>query len=312
MKINDSVGCAGSAALLFLAYIWIPIFGPVLSLLAPVPFLLYSTKYGPLQGAKIVVIAALIVGLVANLSGHPQVIVLCLELGVLGLVMAEAFRREYTFGMTLFIGITFMLMVGFGVLVFYANMKHLGPFEFISNYVQGNLKEAFSVYESMGEGQGKNPEIQEYGKVLTEAIFKIYPSLMVIGTGFVVWINMIVSKTFFKRWNLKYPDFGPLDRWQAPEHIVWGLIGSGFALFFVTGIVKSLAINALIVISAIYFFHGLSIILFFFNKYRIPPLMRLGAYLLIIFQQFFMVGLAIAGLFDQWFDFRKIHKKSTE
>ncbi|MFH1491258.1 MAG: DUF2232 domain-containing protein, partial [Pseudomonadota bacterium] len=71
-----------------------------------------------------------------------------------------------------------------------------------------------------------------------------------------------------------------------------------------------LAINALIVMLVIYVFHGLSIVLFLLNKYRVPQWMRVGAYFLILFQQIFLIGLCIAGLFDQWIDFRKIHRRS--
>jgi uncharacterized protein YybS (DUF2232 family) len=110
--------------------------------------------------------------------------------------------------------------------------------------------------------------------------------------------------------KIEYPEFGPLERWQAPERMVWGVIAAGFALFISPPSVKLLAINALIVMSIIYAFHGLSILMFFFNKYGVPPWIRFGVYVLIILQQVFLVGLALAGLFDQWIDFRKTHKKN--
>jgi uncharacterized protein YybS (DUF2232 family) len=125
----------------------------------------------------------------------------------------------------------------------------------------------------------------------------------------VVWVNVVISRPLFRMGNIRYPDFGPMDRWQAPEFMVWGVIAAGFALFFPKASIRLLAINSLIVLSVIYIFHGLSIVLFFFNKYRVPTWARLGSYILIILQQIFLVGLAFAGLFDQWIDFRKIHKK---
>ena len=38
--------------------------------------------------------------------------------------------------------------------------------------------------------------------------------------------------------------------------------------------------------------------------------MRMGIYFLIIIQQLFLAVVALAGLFDQWVDFRKIHRHS--
>lgn len=71
-----------------------------------------------------------------------------------------------------------------------------------------------------------------------------------------------------------------------------------------------MAVNALIVILAIYLFHGLSIVVFFLNKFHVPSWIRLGIYFLIIIQQLFLIVLTFAGLFDQWIDFRKIHRRA--
>jgi len=69
------------------------------------------------------------------------------------------------------------------------------------------------------------------------------------------------------------------------------------------------AINVLIVAMAVYLFQGLSILFFFLNKYHVPTWMRVGIYFLIAVQQVFFALMALVGLFDQWIDFRKIHKR---
>ena len=85
----------------------------------------------------------------------------------------------------------------------------------------------------------------------------------------------------------------------------------GFAIFFPITKIQFVAINSLIVMSVIYVFNGLSIVMFFFNRYNIPSWARFGVYALIIVQQMFLFVLALAGLFDQWIDFRKLHKKAS-
>jgi len=159
--------------------------------------------------------------------------------------------------------------------------------------------------------------LEEYIRIVVSIMMKIYPALVILGTGFIVWFNVIASKPLFRLGSLPYPDFGPVDRWRAPEHMVWGLIAAGFSLFLPVGGIKLVGVNALVVMSAIYAFQGFSIVLFYLNKYRVPFWIRLGVYFLIVFQQIFVVGLALAGIFDQWVDFRKIdsrkgHKSTTE
>jgi len=94
--------------------------------------------------------------------------------------------------------------------------------------------------------------------------------------------------------------------------MVWGLIVAGFSLFLSFSSLRLVAVNALVIMLAIYFFHGLSILLFYLNKYRVPQWMRLGVYALIMVQQVLVIAVTMAGLFDQWLDLRRIHQKKPE
>ncbi len=310
MKLKDLLGCVGCAAFFLLASAWIPLFGPFLSLLAPLPFLYYSTKLGLYQGIKIAAATMLTIGLFAKLIGFPQVILFGVEFSLLGIALSELMRRRVSLGQTIFIATAFMLALGISFLFFIALSENLGPFEMISKYLQGHLRETINAYEQTGISKENALELEVYAKVFVDTVSNIYPSLMIVGTGFAVWLNIVLAKPLFRIRRLEYPNFAPLDRWQAPDGLVWGVIVSGFALFFLSGGIKLIAINVLIVIMAAYLFHGLSIILFFLNKYRIPSWMRIGIYFLIIVQQLFLAVLALAGLFDQWIDFRKIHRRA--
>jgi uncharacterized protein YybS (DUF2232 family) len=164
----------------------------------------------------------------------------------------------------------------------------------------------------MGMDPEKAGEFQEYLNALREGIALIYPSLMVLGSAFVVWLNVVLSRLLFHKRNLEVPDFGALDRWQSPDLMVWGLIVAGFSLFLSFSSLRLVAVNALVIMLAIYFFHGLSILLFYLIKYGVPRWMRLGVYALILLQQTLLVGVTMAGLFDQWLDLRRIHQKKSE
>jgi uncharacterized protein YybS (DUF2232 family) len=185
----------------------------------------------------------------------------------------------------------------------------MGPFELMQNYLRSHLLETLEVYEGITIDQEKAIDLQGYGKVLVDTISRIYISMMVIGAGLIVWVNVIIGRALLRMGKLRYPHFIPMDRWKTPDYLVWGVIGSGFALFLPWSSIKLLAVNLLIVLLAVYIFHGLSIVLFFLNKFKVPTWLRVGIYLLITLQQIFLVALALAGLFDQWVDFRKIHRK---
>ena len=309
MKTTDILGCVGGAAFFLLAAAWIPFAGPLLSLLTPLPFLYYSTKLGFQQGVKLTILVVLIIGLAAKLAGQTQIIIFSVEFSLLGLILSWLFNRKLTIGRTILLATAFVLLLGLGVLFFLAFPKNIGPVDLMLGYLQDHLKAAIKASEGMGMPQGTAVELEEFGKALIDAISRIYPSLLVIGAGFVVWLNIIMVKPLFRMKNLEYPEFVPLDCWQAPDRLIWVVIVSGFALFLPSTGVKLMALNALIVMMAVYFFHGLSITLFFLRKYRVPSLVRICVYLLIMIQQLFILVLALAGLFDQWADFRRIHRR---
>jgi len=303
------LGCVGWAAFFFFVSASIPFVGPFFGLLTPLPFLYYSTKLGLYQGVKLAALAFLIIVLIVKLAGQPHVVLFGLEFSLLGLVLAVIFKRRFGIGQTIFLATMFMLLLGFCSLFFIALSKNMGPIEIVLDFFDVQLKEAVKAYEGMGVPREKGVELEMYGKAFIDIISKTYPSLMIIGTGFAVWLNVVIAKPLFRMGNLDYPDFLAMDRWKAPDSLIWVVIVSGFALFLSSGGIKLFAINALIVMMVIYFFHGLSIVLFFLNKFNVPSWARFGVYFFIIVQQLFFAILALAGLFDQWFDFRKIQKK---
>jgi uncharacterized protein YybS (DUF2232 family) len=309
MKAHHVLGCVGTAMGLLLASVWIPIAGPFFSLLTPLPFLYYSAKLGVSQAVKLTCVSILVTGLIAAISRQSQLIFLCFEFSVLGLILSEIFRRKMTIGTSVLLGTCLLLLMGLLVLAVAGLRKNLGPLEMVYAYLLESLEETARIYTQVGADPEKAGAFQEYLKALKEVVALIYPSLMIVGSAFVVWLNVIMSRPLFIKRNLEYPDFGALDRWQSPELMVWGLIAAGFSLFLSFSPLRLVAVNALVIMLAIYFFHGLSVLLFYLNKYRVPPWMRFGVYALILLQQILVIGVTMAGLFDQWIDLRRIHQK---
>jgi uncharacterized protein YybS (DUF2232 family) len=308
MKMKDVLGCVGWAAFLLLASAWIPFIGPFLSLLTPLPFLYYSTKLGFYRGVKLTALVIITVAFVAKLAGYAHIFPFGMEFSLLGLVLSELFRRKFSMEQTLFLGTMFMLLLCFGILFFFALSKNMGPFEMMLDYLKSQLDVALKTYREAGIQPEKAVELEAFAKSFMNTISIIYPSLIVIGTGFAVWLNVVMAKPLFRMGNLEYPDFGAMDHWRSPDGLIWGVIFAGFALFLSSGSIKSIAINAMIIMVAIYLFQGLSILLFFLNKYHVPSWIRAGIYFFLVIQQLLWILLILAGLFDQWIDIRKIRR----
>ena len=85
----------------------------------------------------------------------------------------------------------------------------------------------------------------------------------------------------FQIWSLAdmvvphHPDYEKLNQWQAPDLLVWAVIGSGLLMLFPASATKLLGLNVLLISTTIYFFQGIAIVSFFFEKIQIPRFLKI-------------------------------------
>jgi uncharacterized protein YybS (DUF2232 family) len=133
-----------------------------------------------------------------------------------------------------------------------------------------------------------------------------------VSTLFISWTNLLLSKRIFKNWNLLYPDFGSLKLWRAPEVLVWIIIGCGILLLFQNKTFKIIGLNGLLILMTIYFFQGIAIVSFYFEKKKLPRLLRFFLYSLLALQQIVLLVVIGLGFFDMWLNFRKLEHRPSE
>jgi uncharacterized protein YybS (DUF2232 family) len=141
---------------------------------------------------------------------------------------------------------------------------------------------------------------------------QVLPSLWIDLTLVVIGLTVL----FLRRWMpgvRLFPNWPKLGAWRLKESWIWLPIAAGTLYFANSYLIGSspvavAVVNVLIVLGAVYFFQGLSVVSFFF-KTRLSPMLRMVGY--VAFFLFFQVGLVAVtavGLMDFWFDFRKLKK----
>ena len=195
MKIADLAGCTGWAALFVFAAVLIPFVGPFISLLTPLPFLYFSTKLGLQEGIKVTVISLVAIGMISRLAGLPQIILISIEMGALGLVLYILFSIRLKIGQTILSATVFMLLVSFGYLFILGLSKDMGPVALLLDTLHGHMKASIDIYREMGMSDENILELERYSRIFIEVVF---PSLAVVGIGFVVWFNVVMAKVFFQ------------------------------------------------------------------------------------------------------------------
>lgn len=133
----------------------------------------------------------------------------------------------------------------------------------------------------------------------------ILPSILGSFILAITWFTMVVGNILLLKTSGTAP-WESYQVWQLPEKLIWIAIGTGVLALLPIEPLRTIGINCLVLLSIIYCFQGLSIAVFFMNKWKVPLLLRSFFYVMIVFQSFGTLLLLIFGIGDIWFDFRKL------
>ncbi len=155
---------------------------------------------------------------------------------------------------------------------------------------------------------------QSYAHAALDQALRLLPAFW-IGTSLVVTgLNLF----FLRRWcadRKPFPNWGSFAVWRLDDRWIWGVIGSA-AVYLLNvylmrlegvGIVSA---NAIVVLAFVYFFQGLAIAIHFSRRFS--PLGRILVYTTFVLMfQFLGFVVVVIGVFDFWFDFRKIKQVAS-
>jgi uncharacterized protein YybS (DUF2232 family) len=282
----------------------VPMAGLIGSAFIPVPLIVFRAKLGR-AAAQVIGGAAL--GCAGLLGGSIEALFFG-ELLLIGIVLGELMGRSGSLEKTMTLVCIAVILAGLGGILIASLWTGQGPLALLSEGVRHHLELSLLLYQQMGLSQEQIDFLENSIDVIQRVLVGILPALAIGSTLMVAWISLLASRRLCLRQGLPFPDYGPLDRWKAPEPMVWGVIGAGVLLLVPSLGAKLLGLNGLIVFMVVYFFQGMAIVAYFFQKKKIPRIARVVLYGLIAIQQVVMLAVIGVGFFDTWFNFRKLEK----
>jgi len=288
----------------FALSVFIPIVGFMGAIFIPLPVLYYRLKLGRRGGVAVAALSAFLMLLV--IGGISIDLWFFFELLLVGFVLAEMFELNMPLEPTVIFTAGTAFVGGLSVLLVTGLISGTGMVDLVTKYVGRNLELTLELYKSMGVAPENVDLLSRSLDRIRYVLVRILPALAVMSTVIAVWANLLLARPLLAERRLPLPDYGPLNRWKAPEHLVWGIIGCGIMVAFAAGGLKLLGLNGLLVLMVVYFFQGIAIVAFFFEKKRFPRLLRIFIYSLVAIQQMLILVIVALGLFDTWFNFRKL------
>lgn len=288
----------------------VPIAGFFLAVLTPLPTILSVYRFGPPLGYRTPACAlALSVPLLFAL-GLPSHVGYLLGLLILGACLAEGMRRRWSVERTIGWG----GMAAFAVfwLIFWA-VNDGGSGRFFARLdaeLQQSIAAALSYYEQMGMSFDR-PSMQRALEHYAPVFVRLLPGAVCGVTLLLAWVNTLLAKRFCLAHRVPLPQWPPLDRWRAPDVLVWPLIAGGFLLLTPSTELSLVGGNVIILCGIIYLLQGLAIVVYYCEIWRLPKVLRGLLYAMLMLQQFATLLLAVVGLFDTWLNFRRLPGPET-
>lgn len=292
----------------FICVLLIPIMGIFVGVLTPLPTLLSYYRWGPPLGLWIPGGAVLLAWLIFSYLHMVQSVPYLLEMVMLGLILGIGMRRGWSIEKTILSGSLLVFVAG-SLLFWFTQTPSAGG---VLAGIEEGLRKA--IHATLQQYADVTPDANVLEKSLDNIIpvvVRILPGASLASTLVMSWLNLLVAKRYCQVRQLPLPSWGSWLRWKTPEMLVWAVIACGFALLVPYQPLKLVALNVLLVLGTVYLFQGLAIITFYFERWKLPKILRAIFYGFLLLQQFASLGAMLLGFFDVWFDFRRLTKDSA-
>jgi uncharacterized protein YybS (DUF2232 family) len=285
----------GFSALLFLSSLYFPL-AFVLAMVSPSPLMVLRLRAGLLSG---LLAAALAVALVAGLfDPGPALYFLGLFVAP-GLLIGEAMAR----GRGLVRGCAWafaLLSAQISLALVFAN----GP---LAARVIEPLDQLRSV-EFTNELKGRVPadQVAEWTAQVTQlrdVMAVVYPAVYIIMGAIIVLVNAALLRAYLLRRDPGWLEGGEFEgiRWPSALSMAFVLGGAAVAV----PAARPAAYNVLLVLAFFFALQGLAVTAFYAHRLAGPPFLRAAVVVLVLVNPWAPQILALLGLFDIFFNFRK-------
>lgn len=282
---------------------------PGLGLLAQflLPGLLVYLFYGVITTTAIMPVVAsvmLVAGAFSLVSGNMDLLVWLSQSAGLTMVLIMGVRKELSGPSTLVIGLSVQIVIFFLVLLLLLDASNpLHGYQLILQDLGNDLDQSLALYKERSSSPPP-PEMDIWFMEFKEFTLRFFPGIM----GLVFSMTALSNLLFVRRLVAVKKNeviFSPsFQLWRLPENLVWFAIGFAFLAMFGEGGLKIFGENLLMMVGGLYFVQGLSITNFHFERLNIHPVARGIIYMLISIQWYGLLGVALLGLLNTWWNLR--------
>lgn len=166
--------------------------------------------------------------------------------------------------------------------------------------------------KSMTDSKLSPADIETVKQLCQKYLVWAWPSWVLLGSLGLGFFAYYLVSAVLSRVTPRVTRPLPFWQWRVPEPLIFGLIVGGLIKIFAKEdtFIDVIGNNLLVFFVMIYTFGGMTILSFYFQKWKLPRVARFLSYV-VIFELTFN-SICFLGILDVWFDFRKLKTPPPE
>lgn len=289
-----------------LVSVFIPILGTFAEFFCAVPLAVLTARQGAGKGFSALCVTFILLSMLIS----PILSVrLALSFGVCGVALGWCVRKN--FGATKIFLVTLIVASAAQVvtLALLIAVMDINLVDTQVDMVRESFSESFALYESMGVEKERITEAKAQVEPAIQMMVYLMPTILMLTAlinAVAVWLT---AHWIFPKLQIKIPTLPAFAEWKFPSLFCYTAIIGGLGMYW--GVTRGwteiyeVALNLLVVSAIIGLVQGLSLLSAVFDRYKISKFMRRFFYVIILLNMFFIQLVAITGLVDMLFDYRK-------
>jgi uncharacterized protein YybS (DUF2232 family) len=139
--------------------------------------------------------------------------------------------------------------------------------------------------------------------VLSRVMSVVYPAAYLIMGALTVLANATLLRLYLARRDPAWLEGNEFERVRWPFALAVAFVLAGAAIL--APMLRTAAYNVLLLLAFFFALQGLAVVAFYTRRLAAPPALRWAVMILVLINPWAPQILALLGLFDLWFDFRK-------
>ena len=292
--------------ILGLVSVYVPIIGLFVEFFCAVPLAVLTARQGAGKGFSALVVVLI---LMIILIGPLMALQLTLSFGLCGVALGWCFRKNFG-AVKIFLATLLassaaqILAVALLMLIMDVNI-----IETQIDLVRESFAESFNFYESMGVDQTQLAQAKGQVEPMLQAIAMLVPTIIMFAALINTTAIWFTSKWIFSKLQMKFPTFPAFAEWKFPVIFMYTAAFGALGIYwgFTRGwtLIYEVSLNLTIISMLVGLVQGLSLLSFVLARHNVTKFLRWLLYALIMLNMFLVQLVAITGLVDMIFDYRK-------